>query len=116
MGMLRVREKPSGKKLNRKPGHAARIAEHEAWLRSMGINTSKKPTNKRRGVYDIPNYKVEDNAKLSNQVSGNGSKKETIKYTGDEIMGVVLNHKSNYEPVRKDNKKAAVDASQMRRN
>ena len=37
------------------------------------------------------------------------------KYTGDEIAGIVVTHKSNLMPIRKDNKQAAVDAASMRR-
>jgi hypothetical protein len=56
------------------------------------------------------------NVVYSDAIPGNGSKKETVTYTGDEILGIALNHKSNYEPIRKDNKKAAVDSANMRRN
>ena len=38
-----------------------------------------------------------------------------VKYTGNEIAGIVVTHKSNLMPVRKDNKQAAVDAANMRR-
>ena len=52
----------------------------------------------------------------SDRVAGHGAAKERIQYTGDEIAGIVTTHKSNLMPVRKDNKKAIVDAAQMRRN
>lgn len=76
-------------------------------------------TGKYSDIYlnEIPSYKVESNLpKTSDRVPESGSAKYKPKYGGSEILGVVLNHKSNYEPVRKDNKKAAVDAAQMRRS
>lgn len=91
--------------------------EHNEFLKRMGVGKTKLPVNskgKRAGIYDIPDYSCEH--VTSDQIPGNGTAKEKNKYTGDEIMGVTLNHKSNYEPVRRDNKKAAVDSAHMRRN
>jgi len=42
--------------------------------------------------------------------------KDRLVYDGSELLGITLNHKSGYEPVRKDNRQAAIDSSQMRRN
>ena len=53
--------------------------------------------------------------KMLPSMSSNGTKKEAVKYTGNEIAGIVVTHKSNLMPVRKDNKQAAVDAANMRR-
>lgn len=93
-------------------------ADHEDWLASMGVGKHKLPTDKkgrRLGICDIPNYREHQGyAQVSNGI-GNGYVREKNKYTGKEIMGVVLNHKSNYEPVRRDNPQAAVEAAKMRR-
>jgi hypothetical protein len=92
--------------------------EHEAWLKSMGVGKVQLPVDKkgrRLGIHEIPNYKTGPRM-TSDRVAGNGHAKERNVYTGDEIMGIALNHKSNYEPIRKDNKKAAIDSAQMRRN
>jgi hypothetical protein len=51
----------------------------------------------------------------SDRIAGNGLAKERSRYTGDEIAGIVVTHKSNLMPVRKDNKQAAIDAASMRR-
>ena len=91
--------------------------EHEDWLSKMGVGKTQLPTNKkgeRVGIYDIPDYSSE--RVTSDSIPAHGPAKERVQYTGDEIMGITLNHKSNYEPVRRDNKKAAVDSAQMRRN
>lgn len=86
-------------------------AEHNEWLKSMGI-TDKKSTYR----YDIPDYgKNASNLRTSDKICSNGTKKDRVKYTGDEIAGIVVTHKSNLMPVRRDNKQAAVDAASMRR-
>lgn len=92
-------------------------AEHDAWLERMGVGKTKLPTNakgERVGINSIPDYSTK--RVTSDTIPGNGHAKERNTYTGDEIMGITLNHKSNYEPVRRDNKKAAIDSAQMRRN
>lgn len=53
--------------------------------------------------------------KTSDVIPAQGAKKQENIYTGDEIAGVVVTHKSNLMPIRKDNKTAAVEAAQMRR-
>lgn len=92
-------------------------ADHAAFLKKMGVGKTKLPTNKqgkRVGLNEIPDYSVE--RVTSDRIPASGPAKERVQYTGDEIMGITLNHKSNYEPVRRDNKKAAVDSAQMRRS
>ena len=118
MALLRIRERTSGKKLNRKPGHAAVKSAHDEWLRSMGINPNKKSSRTRKSTNSIPDYKVQSSNTVptSDKICDNGSIKKTVRYTGTEIAGITLNHKQNYEPVRRDNKQAAVDSAQMRRN
>ena len=95
-------------------------ADHEAWLENMGVGKTKLPVNKqgkRVGLYDIPDYREhQSTAALSNQVAANGVAKEQQQYTGNEIAGIVVTHKSNLMPVRRDNKQAAHDAAAMRRN
>jgi len=91
--------------------------EHEAWLAKMGVGKTKLPTNKkgeRVGIHDIPDYSTK--RVTSDRIPAHSPARDRVQYTGDEIMGITLNHKSNYEPVRRDNKKAAVDSAQMRRN
>ena len=100
------------RKVKRKPGWQKAQQEHEAFLKKMGISDNKKSDYR----YAIPSYKSEDNTpKTSDKICGNGTRKEAQKYTGDEIAGIVVTHKSNLMPVRKDNKQAAVDAANMRR-
>ena len=97
-------------KVNRKPGWKQRLEEHEEYLKSLGV-TGKKNDYR----YDIPDYSTGPRM-TSDKSAGNGTKKDAMKYTGYEIMGVVDTHKSNAMPVRRDNKQAAIDAAQMRRS
>jgi hypothetical protein len=53
---------------------------------------------------------------LSNAIPGNGTKKEASVYTGTEIAGIAVMHKSNLVPVRRDRKEGFVEISQMRRS
>ena len=84
--------------------------DHEEFLSKMGV-TGKKSEYRN----SIPNYDTGPRM-TSDKIAGNGTKKDSVKYTGNEIAGIVTTHKSNLMPVRKDNKKAIVDAAQMRRN
>lgn len=96
-------------------------AEHEAWLESMGVGKKQLDAKlydqygKRKSVNNIPDYNTGPRV-TSDRVAGHGAAKERVQYTGDEIAGIVVTHKSNLMPVRKDNKQAAIDAATMRRN
>lgn len=71
---------------------------------------------KGKSVNEIPSYKFASESPKTSDTIGNGPKRHSSSYTGNEILGIALNHKSNYEPIRKDNKKAAIDSAQMRRS
>ena len=95
-------------KIKKKPGWKAREAEHQAFLDRMGVKGTKHDYRHERHVFST------NRSMLSNKIE-NGTLKETNKYTGDEIAGIVVTHKSNLMPIRKDNKNAAIDAANMRR-
>ena len=96
-------------------------AEHEAWLESMGVGKRQLDAKlydqygKRKSVNELPDYNTGPRM-TSDRVAGHGAAKERVQYTGNEIAGIVVTHKSNLMPVRKDNKQAAIDAATMRRN
>ena len=94
-------------------------ANHENWLKSIGYKGGKSLRGKhgrRIGINDIPNLREGLNSMppTSDKVAGNGSKKESQKYTGDYVKGIATTHKSNLMPVT--SKKQAIQASQMRRS
>jgi hypothetical protein len=79
--------------------------------------TLKRVGYKGTKIVDKP-YKHELNVKhgyTSDVIPGNGNKKEVKVYTGTEIGGIAVMHKSNLIPIRKDNKEAFIDVAQMRR-
>ena len=67
-------------------------AEHDKFLEKLGV-----------GKYPA----------TSDKICSNGTKKDSVKYSGEEIIGIAATHKSNLMPI--SNKKDAVAASQMRR-
>ena len=111
MHMIRGIQVHGNHKTKRKPGWKKAHQEHAEFLKKMGV-TGKK-SNYRS---EMPNYKSDrPSAPTSDVICGNGTAKDRVQYTGNEIAGIVTTHKSNLMPIRKDNKQAAVDAAQMRR-
>ena len=99
------------RKQKKSPGWQKAQLEHEAFLKKMGIKGDGLKDHR----YEIPNYKSTSMIKTSDTICSNGLKKDTVQYTGNEIAGIVVTHKSNLMPIRKDNMQAAKDAAQMRR-
>ena len=62
---------------------------------------------------EMPSYKVEHSIPTSDMV-GNGFKKRTNQYTGNELAGIGTLHKSNMVPIRKDSNDAK-EIARMRR-
>ena len=94
------------RKMKRKPGWKAAISEHEEFMKRMGV---KGKSNYRS---ELPDLSTGPRV-TSDKIPGNGCRKQSNKYSGEEIMGIVTTHKSNIMPV--SNKRDAVAASQMRR-
>jgi hypothetical protein len=91
---------------------AAKQAEHEAWLESMGVGKSKTQHKN-----EIPDYSTRETAKLSNNIAGHGPRKESMVYSGErQLLGIATMHKSNMVPVFADKKEDAKDIAAMRRN
>lgn len=86
-------------------------AEHDAWLKKMGISSKPKKKISKPLVIE-----AKRDTMTSDVIPANGLPRKVNKYTGDEFVGIALNHKQNYEPIRKDNKQAAIDSAQMRRS
>ena len=64
---------------------------------------------------DIPDYRQHKNTiPTAGGMIGNGSKKESTKYTGTDIVGIATMHKSNAVPIRKGTNDA-IDIANMRR-
>lgn len=95
-------------------------ADHEAWLKSMGVGKTTLPTNakgQRIGLNEIPDYKTQSSVKLSNKVAGHGAARESLTYSGErQLLGIATMHKSNMVPVFADKKQDAKDIAEMRRS
>jgi len=97
-------------------------AAHDKWLRERGLAPDQLKSalphdakGNRKGVYDLPDYKPRrETLPTSDRIAGNGIKKHENVYTGDEIAGIGLLHKSNLVPVRKDSNDAK-EIARMRR-
>lgn len=111
MHMIRGIQVHGKSKVKRKPGWKQAQADHEAFLKKIGVTGKKSEWRA-----EIPEYKTRQTVPTSDTICSNGTKKEMVKYTGNEIAGIVVTHKSNLMPIRKDNKQAAIDAATMRRN
>jgi hypothetical protein len=83
-------------------------SRHESYLRRLGYKGTNQDYR-----YDIPDYKTE--RMTSDTIPSNGPKKKENTYTGNELAGIAVTHKSNLVPVRRDNKQAAIDVASMRR-
>lgn len=94
-----------------------RIAEAQKALDNVLKRVGYTGKTRGKSVNEIPDYSVKSNLpKTSDVICGQGPKKHENVYTGDEIMGISVTHKSVIVPVRKDNKQAAIDIAQMRRS
>ena len=113
------------RKKSKKQKSAKQIATdiaHDKWLRSRGIAPdqlkAKLPTDakgNRKGIFSIPNYREhQGSCRCSNNIVGSTAKKTENVYTGNELAGIGMLHKSNMVPVRKDSNDAK-EIARMRR-
>jgi hypothetical protein len=104
-------------KSNTKKVSSSAVAEHEAWLIKNGVHPSQiKSRTKTKGnradvKFSVPVSRIEK-PDLSG-IGPTGLKRNENKYTGREIIGVAVLHKSCMQPIR--TKEAASDIARMRR-
>ena len=90
-------------------------AEHDKWLMKMGAHPSQRSKTRPTGINRVPDYKEHQGThKCSNNITGVAAKREEKQYTGNELSGIGLLHKSNLVPVRKDSNDAK-EIARMRR-
>ena len=94
---------------------------HDKWLRERGVHPDQLKAalphdakGRRLGVYDMPDYSVSKTAPTSDRIAPVAGKRKENVYTGNEIAGIGLLHKSNLVPVRKDSNDAK-EIARMRR-
>lgn len=89
--------------------------EHDKYLMKMGAHPSQRSKKPITGINKIPDYKAhQGTAQCSNNIIGVAAKKKEQQYTGNELAGIGMLHKSNLVPVRKDSNDAK-EIARMRR-
>jgi hypothetical protein len=86
--------------------------ELENTLQRVGYSRSKVFSRSVKLVFEPS---VKPSVRCSDAIPENGPAKPVSRYTGNEIAGIVVMHKSNLQPVRRDNPQALIDSAQMRR-
>jgi hypothetical protein len=93
------------------------VLEAETAIEKLLIRVGYTGNFKGKSVNEIPVYRIESSLPpTSDRIPAMGSQRGPKTYTGDELMGIAQMHKSNAVPIRKDNKQAAIETAQMRRN
>lgn len=103
------------RKQPKQPGWQKAQAEHDAWLKKMGVHPSQLKNKEKHSGYSIPDY-TENRSTIptSDRITAIQGKKTRNVYTGTYVTGLATMHKSNTVPVgRGDDAKAY---AQMRRN
>jgi hypothetical protein len=121
MMMIHTHNVPKSRK--RKPTKAdiARLAEYNKWRKTVGLEVveslkCKTYKAKRFETYVVPtNYRQNTTTHIPslNTDVCDTSRKEVPKYTGENLLGIAVMHKSNLVPVFK--KEQAIEISRMRR-
>ena len=105
----------SKKKKSKSKRLKAAQAEHDAWLRKMGVHPEQMKGKVKDASLQIPDYGANKSAiPTSDAIPGNGAKTKANEYTGDYIIGIGTMHKSNMVPVTR--KEDAVEMAKMRRS
>lgn len=88
------------RKQNRKPGHAASMAAHDAWLRKNGVHPDQLKTKEKNNGASIPDYSEKSSTiKTSDRVMRIQGKRKANEYSGEYVVGLATLHKSNIVPV-----------------
>jgi len=103
------------RKQPKQPGWQKAQAEHDAWLKKMGVHPSQLKGKEKSSGNSIPDY-TENRSTIptSDRITAIQGKKTRNVYSGTYIPGLATMHKSNTVPVgRGDDAKAY---AQMRRS
>ena len=115
---LRIQWRQYNKDCRRRHMHSVQFAEFDDYVAYVsGTYKAPKSTAKPK-AYEPPKLLRETKhyPSLSNNVSGNGTRKEPMQYTGErKLLGIATMHKSNMVPIFEENKQLAIDIARMRR-
>jgi len=102
------------RKTKRAPGWQKAKAEHDAWLRKMGVHPDQLKTKEKSSGASIPKYSENRTAiPTSDRIGPIEGKRKVQEYSGDYVVGLATMHKSNIVPVGRGNN--AEDYAKMRR-
>lgn len=88
--------------------------EHDAWLRSRGLHPDQLAAKKQKPtVWATAEKSTTRQTHKTSDTVGNGYAKEPNVYTGKNLLGIAVSHKSYLEPIF--DKKQAVASASMRR-
>ena len=103
----------SGKRKASAKQEQARL-EHEAWLKRNGVHPTQLQAQRRGKLKKLFSTPVEKPSEGSFQAAGaTGAKREEKQYTGKNLIGIAVMHKSCLQPVF--SKESAKDSANMRR-
>ena len=102
------------RKTKRAPGLAKAKAEHDAWLRKMGVHPDQLKHKEKSLGSSVQKYTKDDSSvPTSDRIGPIEGKRAAKVYSGDNIVGLATMHKSNIVPVGRGNN--AEDFAKMRR-
>lgn len=88
------------RKTKRSAGWQKAQAEHDAWLRKMGVHPDQLKTKEKSSGTSIPDYSAKrSTVPTSDSVTAIAGKRKAQEYSGDYITGLATMHKSNTVPV-----------------
>lgn len=118
---LRVEWRAYNKDMRRSNCHSAQFTEFEDYVAYTRGQYKPKAQKNVENVQKYAQKSVEpyrretpDIPSLGNGIDGYAPKKESIKYTGDLIVGIGTMHKSNAVPIMRGTKQAEEIASMRR--
>lgn len=102
------------RKTKRAPGLAKARAEHDAWLRKMGVHPDQLKHKEKSLGKSVQAYTRESSSvPTSDHIGPIEGKRAANIYSGDYIVGLATMHKSNTVPVGRGN--SPEDFAKMRR-
>jgi hypothetical protein len=109
----------SGKSGSKSVAQSKREAEHELWMRKNGVHPDQIKARKSKSgkTYSSSVFTTAISKPSTPDLSGlglTGLKKHENVYTGKNLIGIAVMHKSCLQPIF--NKQAAKDSANMRRS
>jgi hypothetical protein len=114
---LRIQWKQYNKDCRKRHMHSVQFAELNDYIAYINGSYKAPKSTAKPKAYEPPKLRETPYyPSLSNNIGGNGTRKEPMKYTGErKLLGIATMHKSNMVPIFEDNKHEAIEIARMRR-